>query len=229
MKKLVVLLSACICLADCAMYAGLVRTSYAGQKIALPSTKDNFQLFKESSFKSFVYYKTSLRSNFAVNYFSSLSISDTYMDVAYVVPYGYTFNFSIVSARLLPGENFITLVNLFPDYLTEKNGAMDLVLYRFENDRLISKKMALEMTLGKSLLLSSGKHNSDRSGPIRLELKDRNGKVLYSSALDDTCFVQLDTQEVKDGILAAKLSANLRSASSRDYYQINEGELWLKL
>jgi hypothetical protein len=230
MKRLALLVASCICLSGCATNAIMVRNTYVREKIAFPSTKDNFQLFKDSSFRSSVYYKTSLQSDFDILYFYSFYRSES--NFAGYAPFGfwYSFHDSIISSKLLPGENFITLGNLFSDYLEEKDGTVYLTFYRLENDRIITKKMTLVIALSRSLLMSPGMHRSDRSNDIiHVELKGRSGKVLYSSGLDDQCFVQLDTQDVKDGVLYAALSADLKSISGGGRYKIYEGALWLKL
>jgi hypothetical protein len=225
MKTLAMMLAACALLAGCAMDATMIRNAYIKDRIAFPSTQDNFQLFGDSSLKSCLYYKTSLQSDFDISYFYSL-----YDNFFSSYPVMFAYYDSIISSRLLPGENFVTLGNLFSDYLVEKDGDTYLTFYRIDKNRLILKKIVLVMTLSRSLLLAPGTHRSDGSeDSIHVELKARNGKVLYSSGLDEQCFVQLDTQEVKDGVLSAALSADLRSTSDSRRYRIREGALWLKL
>ncbi len=229
MKRIVVLLSVCICLADCAMYAGMARSRYAPLRIAFSEARESSQVFRESGFRSILFYKTSRSSSFNVDYFRSMWGADLGPPGPVLFPLLFS-NVSIESSLVRPGESFVSLANLFPDAMTEENGEVSLVFYLIEKEQLLSRKLTLTISLDKSLLFSRGTHRSDDTNPtIRMELKDRTGKIKYSTAMGSDCFVELETRQVEGGVLSAAVSAALKSRTGDDHYRMYEGELWLKL
>ena len=207
----------------------MARSNYAPLRIASPEARESSQVFRESGFRSILFYKTSRSSRFNVDYFRSMGGTDLGPRGPGVFPLIFS-NVSIESSLLRPGESFISLANLFPDAMTEEKGEVSLVFYLIEREQLLSRKLTVTISLDKSLLFSPGMHRSDDTNPtILIELKDRTGKITYSTAMGSDCFVELETRQVENGVLSAAVSAALRSCTGDDHYRMYEGELWLKL
>jgi len=209
------------------MDANLVRSSYAKYKISKTTDMDNINLFNGSSFKSFITYRTTLRSDFDMYYFTSVSYhsqtSSPYMITQY--------DSNIDSSKLLPGENSVTLCNLFPDYLSTQGKRSILRFYLLEDDKLISRRLVMELGIQSNLLENAGLIKSPVDKDVlTLSLKNREGVNLYSlDASDPKCFAQVEIQPTMNGILSAKIDASLKSSFGKTYYNIKNGEFWVKL
>lgn len=227
MKRFLLLAPFALCLFSCAMYATMVRGDYSSEKIAQASTLDNVTLFKNSDFKSYASIKTSLRSDFDMEYFRSVDYHYYY----YSYPVSTRQDFVVNSSRILPGEDIAYFGNLFSDYLSNRDGKTLLRFYLIEKNKQISKDLILELGMPESMLLKPGQYKSSDAGggEITLALKNREGAVLYSNAPNDgKSYVAIDEAPVADGIVSAKLTASLKSSIDGSYYSIRDGQIWLR-
>ena len=88
------------------------------------------------------------------------------------------------------------------------------------------------MEIDDSVLSSPGIYKSDGSKmPVSLSIKNRNGQTLFESSEGTDSFLNFEVVEIKEDILYGIYSGKLGSISTAEtiYYDIYDGEIWIKL
>ena len=225
-RIILMLVSAIIALNSCVTYTDLVRTQY--HKISSLSEETNFEKMAGSSFNNYTIYKAKLKSDFNIQYFSSYRAS-------YYINYYfgfYSFDVDIYSSWLGVGDSFIQMGNPFDNHYTETATGKNLHLFLLSDEIILSKEFYFEMEIENSLLSSPGIYKSRGSRqPVFLMIKNRDNQMLFSSSAGAESFLNFEVVEIKESILYGTYSGKLGSVSNDEtiYYDIYDGEIWIKL
>lgn len=213
-------------LTGCTTYTDLVRTRY--RKIASLSEQNNYEKLADSSFNSYTIYRAHLESDFALQYFWSYRYH-------YYYSYGFTsysYDVDIYSSLLFPGESLIQMGNPFADHFSENDSGSTIRLYLLSRQTFLSKRYYLELRIDGSVELSPGVYRARGSGtPVSLVLRDRAGRSLFASTEGHDAFLDIEVVEIRNNILYATYSGKLGSTRGERsaYYDIYNGEIWIKL
>ncbi|HEC62701.1 MAG TPA: hypothetical protein ENI27_10690 [bacterium] len=225
-RNFLLLVLTIITLDSCTSYTELVRTKY--QKISSLRGETNYQKFGMSSFNNFTIYKANLQSDFDLKYFWSFR----YYRYVNLYMGSYTIDIAIYSSLLHPGDSFIQMGNPFHNHYTETTTGINLLLYLLSEETILSKKYYFEMEIDDSVLSSPGIYKSDGSKmPVSLSIKNRNGQTLFTSSEGTDSFLNFEVVEIEEDILYGIYSGKLGSISTAEtiYYDIYDGEIWIKL
>ena len=227
MKRLFLLAPLMASLLSCAHSVYFVREKHVDDKISHVATVSSMDKFRDSGFRSYISYRTTSRSDFDMHYFTSVDYSFSTQTGYLVSQTRYIIN----SSKMLPRENLITMGSLFSDALATNDGRATLRFYSIEDETLISRKYSLEMSFPSALLEGPGQLKATGvQGGITLSLRNREGAVLYYlDGQDADCFAELETTAAAEGIVAAKLSASLRSSTGDSRYNVKDAEFWIRL
>ena len=105
-------------------------------------------------------------------------------------------------------------------------------LYLLSKQTVLSKRYYLELQIDEAIELSPGVFKARGSGaPVSLALMDRTGRPLFASTKGKEAFLDIEVVEIRNNILYATYAGKLGSAwgGQNAYYDISDGEIWIKL
>jgi len=218
MESLIICALLAVILLGCDTTTAAVRARYS--PLSSASTERNEDKFSASTFKNYFSYKTSLRSHFGLKYFQSYYYR-------YVSQYS-SSTVDIFSSLLLPGENFTTFGNIFPDAYAKEDGEIVVKAYLIDEEIVISRSISLELTLRMHEPRPGHYRGTIGDPSILLAIKDRSGRTLFDIS-DKNSFLALEIVSVDRNIVYGKFSANLVGHKKEAYLNITEGEFLLKM
>ncbi|MBN2532156.1 MAG: hypothetical protein JXB88_04660 [Spirochaetales bacterium] len=202
----------------CKTYTETVRYRY--DKIAGPAEESNNEKFKKSSFKNFFTYKTSLRSDFDITYFTSYYriIRSDYGSSTVIIN----------SSMLYPGKHITTLGNIYADSFVKNENSFTITSYLMVNELVVSKVITLELVMTIDEIKPERYRGTITNPEVLFTLKDKNGEILFDIS-DEDSFIALEILSVEDSIAYGIFEAQLVGHKEEVYLSIKEGEFWIKI